>query len=228
MNNQILRAINLNKKFNNSDNPTVILNDINLSIHSGEIILILGKSGAGKSTLLYALSGLLKPDEGSVLICQKPIYSLSDKDRSLFTNKKIGFVFQDYALLDYFSVLENIMLPLELNNKFSEKSQNKENAIELLKTFQVDHRMNSKPSSLSGGEKQRVAIIRAIINNPEIVFCDEPTGNLDSSNTKIFIDTIKKLNEIHKQTFIIVSHDHELSSIATTIYQINDGKLTKT
>lgn len=216
----ILLAKNISKSFN----ETKVLKEINLSINQGEIISISGPSGAGKTTLLNILGTIETPDDNNdskLMICERDVFELNDKELSNFRNKNIGFVFQFHELLPEFTCLENVCLPAWIGKN----SNIKERAISLFKELGLIDKLDKKPSTLSGGERQRVSVARALINNPKIILADEPSGNLDSKNSKIlyniFFDLRKKIN----CTFIIVTHNQSLAKKADRQIVITDGKI---
>ncbi len=200
-----------------------VLKGVNLEILKGEVVSIVGPSGSGKSTLLHILGTLDQADMGDVMMNNELISSLNGKKLSSFRNKHIGFVFQFHHLLPEFTALENICIPGWLAGR--KKNEVKEEASELLKMLGLSERMENKPNQLSGGEQQRVAVARALINKPDIVFADEPTGNLDSANAtelhQLFFDLRKKFN----QTFLIVTHNEELAQLSDRILHMKDGKI---
>ena len=197
-----------------------------MSIAQGEIAAILGPSGAGKSTLLHILGGLDSPENGKVFFEGQDISSFSDRESSDFRNKAVGFVFQFYHLLPEFNVLENVMMPALISRRSPVTGRQSEGkAWELLKEVGLSHRIRHLPSQLSGGEQQRAAIARALINEPKILLCDEPTGNLDSENSKQIIQTLKRLNRDKKMTIVMVTHNLDLADFASKVYHIRDGKL---
>ncbi len=220
----MLIAKNLNKVYNNGIKKLQVLKDIELTVKKGEILSIFGPSGAGKSTLLNLLAGLDRPTEGKVFINERDIYRLSDDERAHLRNKTIGFIFQFYHLLGEFSALENVMLPGIVNIRVDRRTL-KRNAANLLKTIGLENRLNHRPGELSGGERQRVAIARALINEPEFVFCDEPTGNLDSKTSEEIINLIVTLNRESGKTFIIVTHEESIARVANRVLHIRDGKI---
>lgn len=220
----ILKAENIGKSFNYEKQNINILNNLDLKVLKSEITSILGVSGSGKSTLLYILSGLLKPDKGTVFLEEENLYKLSSSNRAKVIMAKIGFVFQDYQLLADLTVLENVCLPLFLQRGIPKKVV-LEKANNLLVSFGLEHRKNYYPIKLSGGEQQRVAIIRALIKEPKIIFCDEPTGSLDKQNAKYLIDLFLELKNKFLQSFVIVSHDQKISEIADNVYNLANGKL---
>ncbi len=198
-----------------------ILKDVDLSVSKGEIISIVGPSGAGKTTLLHIMGSLSRPDGGSVHINGTDLFKLSPNKLSAFRNKNIGFIFQFHHLLPEFTALENVCIPAFIAKKNKKESEKK--ALELLEMLDLSHRIDHKPAELSGGEQQRVAVARALINDPAIILADEPSGNLDSENAsalnQLFIDLRKRLN----QTFIIVTHNETLAAIADRKIRMKDG-----
>ena len=215
----MLKGNNISKSFGD----VKVLNNINLEFKLGNIISIFGGSGAGKSTLLYILSTLEKPDLGSVEFKEKNLISLSGDDLSKFRNENIGFVFQSHNLLSEFNVFENICIPGYVSKDKSRGVE--ERANQLIKDLDIQDKSKNMPNQLSGGEQQRVAIARSLINSPDIIFADEPTGNLDETNSKKFIALIKKLNKKYKKTFVIVSHNKEFLKISDHSYELINGKL---
>ena len=215
----MLKGNNISKSFGD----VKVLDNINLEFKLGNIISIFGGSGAGKSTLLYILSTLEKPDLGSVEFKEKNLISLSGDDLSKFRNENIGFVFQSHNLLSEFNVFENICIPGYVSKDKYRGVE--ERANQLIKDLDIQDKSKNMPNQLSGGEQQRVAIARSLINSPDIIFADEPTGNLDETNSKKFILLIKKLNKKYKKTFVIVSHNKEFLKISDHSYELNNGKL---
>jgi lipoprotein-releasing system ATP-binding protein len=199
-----------------------ILKGVSLEVHQGEIVSIVGASGAGKSTLLHILGTLEKPDSGTLMIDQTNVFELSAKKLALFRNQKIGFVFQFHHLLPEFSAIENVCIPAWIAGTGKKESMKK--AMELLEILNLKDRAEHKPNELSGGEQQRVAIARALINNPAIVLADEPTGNLDSQNSKAIFDIINNLRNQFGQTFIMVTHNQELADLSDRALTMIDGK----
>jgi len=199
-----------------------ILKGVSLEVHQGEIVSIVGASGAGKSTLLHILGTLEKPDSGTLMIDQTNVFELSAKKLALFRNQKIGFVFQFHHLLPEFSAIENVCIPAWIAGIGKKEAMKK--AMELLEILNLKDRAEHKPNELSGGEQQRVAIARALINNPAIVLADEPTGNLDSQNSKAIFDIINNLRNQFGQTFIMVTHNQELADLSDRALTMIDGK----
>ena len=214
----MIDAKNINVKFGKRQ----ILKDLNLKVKKGEYISIIGKSGAGKSTLLNVISTLEKEYSGNVFYENKDIRDYNDFEISNLRNKKIGFIFQNFNLLEDFTVIENIMLPARLT-KIDEIAL-MEKALELINKFELDLTKNQYPNELSGGEKQRVAIARALINKPEIIFADEPTGNLDSKMSIEISNILSKLNQ-DGQTIVMVTHNEELAKSSNKIFELKDGML---
>ena len=214
----MINAKNINVKFGKRQ----ILKDLNLKVKKGEYISIIGKSGAGKSTLLNVISTLEKEYSGNVFYENKDIRDYNDFEISNLRNKKIGFIFQNFNLLEDFTVIENIMLPARLT-KIDEIGL-MEKALGLINKFELDLTKNQYPNELSGGEKQRVAIARALINKPEIIFADEPTGNLDSKMSIEISNILSKLNQ-EGQTIVMVTHNEELAKSSNKIFELKDGML---
>jgi lipoprotein-releasing system ATP-binding protein len=198
-----------------------VLKDINLDIDSGEIIGITGASGAGKTTLLQILGTLDRPDKGEMEIAGQNVFALNDKALADFRNQHIGFVFQFHHLLPEFTSLENVCLPGFIGRK--PRKQVEKRAAELLDFLQMSHRLDHKPNQLSGGEQQRIAIARALINTPKLILADEPSGNLDSENTKELHKLFFALRQEFKQTFVIVTHNIELANMCDRKLVLKDG-----
>lgn len=209
----------LNKKYGELH----VLKDVDLHIMPSEIVALMGASGAGKTTLLQIIGTLDKSDSGQILINNRDVTKLSDNKLSEFRNKEIGFVFQFHHLLAEFTALENVMLPALIGKQ--NKKETEERAKELLNIMHLYDRANHKPSQLSGGEQQRVAVARALINSPSIILADEPSGNLDSRNAKELHEYFFKLRETYKQTFLIVTHSEELAKMSDRMIEMQDGKI---
>lgn len=215
----IIQASNITKRYGNLE----VLKGVDLEIERGGISAIVGASGAGKTTLLQILGTLDKPDEGSLTINNTNVLSISGKKLAAFRNEQVGFVFQFHQLLPEFSALENAMLPALIHGQSKKNASAK--AAGLLERLGIADRAKHKPSELSGGEQQRVAICRALINNPAVVFADEPTGNLDSKNARSLHELFGELCKEMDQTFIIVTHNEELASIADRTLTMEDGRI---
>ncbi|MAO33666.1 MAG: lipoprotein-releasing system ATP-binding protein LolD [Flavobacteriales bacterium] len=200
-----------------------VLKGINLEIEKGEFVSIVGASGAGKTTLLNILGTLDKIDDGSLYINQKNISTFNEKEISKFRNQEIGFVFQFHNLLNEFTALENICMPAYLNGTNKQIAEKK--GLELLDLLDLSNRSKHKPNELSGGEQQRVAVARALINTPSILLADEPSGNLDSNNANELHQLFLKLNKEKSQTIIVSTHNNDLAKLADRTLKIRDGKL---
>jgi lipoprotein-releasing system ATP-binding protein len=215
----ILQARDIHKNYG----QLWVLKGVDIGINQGEIASIVGPSGSGKSTLLHILGTLDHPDKGDVFIDQQKINFLQDREVAAFRNRHIGFVFQFHHLLPEFTALENVSIPGWMAGR--KKKEVTVKAHEILKTLGLENRVDNKPAALSGGEQQRVAVARALINSPKIIFADEPTGNLDSANAKelhqLFFDLRKQFN----QTFLIVTHNEELAQMSDRILHMKDGKI---
>jgi len=219
----ILDAKGVIKSYINGGNKLKVLDDINLTLNQGDIITIVGKSGSGKSTLLNILSSLDNADEGEIIIDGKNIERCSDDEISKFRNSSIGFVFQFHHLLPDFTVLENILMPAWI--KKDDYKYNK--AYELLKTLQLKHIKDKYPMELSGGEKQRVAVLRALINDPKILFADEPTGNLDEKNALLLVDLLREINRDYDITILLTTHNPEIALIGEKRFELKSGLLKR-
>ena len=198
-----------------------VLKGVDVHIRKGEIVSIVGPSGSGKSTLLHILGSLDEPGKGEVSLQGKKITELKGRQLAAFRNRHIGFVFQFHHLLPEFSALENVCIPGWIAGR--KKKEVEDQAEELLNTLGVGHRLENKPNALSGGEQQRVAVARALINNPDIVFADEPTGNLDTANAKELHQLFFDLRDRFKQTFLIVTHNEELARMSDRVLHMTDG-----
>jgi lipoprotein-releasing system ATP-binding protein len=202
-----------------------VLKGVDVDIAKGEIVSIVGPSGCGKSTLLHILGTLDAAMEGKIVLQEKEIHSLKGESLAVFRNRHIGFVFQFHHLLPEFSALENVCIPGWIAG-FRKKDVERR-ALELLQDLGVGHRVENKPAELSGGEQQRVAVARALINNPDIVFADEPTGNLDTANAKELHQLFFDLRKQFKQTFLIVTHNEELATMSDRLLHMKDGKIVQ-
>ena len=219
----MLKAENLYKIYKDGKISLEVLKGINLEVKGGEALCIIGPSGAGKSTLLHLLGGLDEPSKGKVFFEGEELYHIPEEQRAKIRNERIGFVFQFYHLLPEFSALENVLLPALIDRTAFLEA--KKRAEELLRLVGLQARMNHKPSQLSGGEQQRVAIARTLINDPDIIFCDEPTGNLDSRQGGQIVELLRNLNQEQGKTLVIVSHEEKIAGMANRIVHIRDGKL---
>ncbi len=220
----IITSEEISKSFSTvTKNRLTVLKGISLNVPKNKITVIFGASGAGKSTLLHILSGLDKPDSGRVEIEGTEIFSLSDEKLARFRNRNMGFVFQFHHLLPEFTAVENVIIPqIVFRNNFRKA---KEKSLSLLKEMGLEERVNHKPAELSGGEQQRVALARALANDPEIIFADEPTGNLDTTNSNLIHSIFLKLRDDYRKTLVIVTHNQELMKLADYLVEMKDGKI---
>lgn len=221
--NKIVELKNINKIYKTKVENIHILKNVNLSFNKGDFISIQGKSGSGKTSLLNILGLLDEPTNGEIYIGGEKIHYGNEKSKTAIRNKKIGFVFQFHYLLNEFTALENVMIPA-LVNKNINKNEAKKKAKELLNLVGLSKRTKHKPMELSGGEKQRVAIARAMINDPDIILADEPTGNLDMETSNMINQLFMKINRERNQSIIIVTHSLELANLATYKYKIENGE----
>ena len=219
----ILEAKALNKTYTVDHQNITVLNDISLTVEPGEFLVITGSSGSGKTTLLTLLSGLDKPTSGRVFIDQQDITEASEDDLAPLRNRMIGFVFQSFHLIPSMSAIENIMFPAELQGL----SNAEKNARQLLERVGLSDRAYNLPSQLSGGEKQRVCLCRAMINAPKLLFADEPTGNLDSKNGRIVFEQLVEMKTEQGATLILVTHNPEFSATADRVLRLRDGRLSQ-
>lgn len=219
--NEIVKLININKAYGKKNNKVQALKDINLEIEKGSFVTIIGQSGSGKSTLLHILGGLDQPDSGTVKIANRSLYELSDKDLTIFRRRNIGFVFQFFNLVYSQNVYENIVLPLYIDGQ----EEDKEYINDLLNTLGIENKRKAYIDELSGGQQQRVAIARALATKPDIILLDEPTGNLDSTNTKEIIELLKISQVKYNQTIVMVTHDNNLTKYSDRIITIDDGMI---
>jgi len=218
----ILACYELRKVFNGQV-PTEALRGITLQFRRGEFASIVGPSGSGKSTLLYLLSGLEKPTSGRVEFDGVDLTTLNERALAEFRNRRMGFVFQFHFLLPEFTATENVAMPLLIAGVNRKEAMEK--AAELLKRFGLGHRLRHYPSQLSGGEQQRVAIARALVNDPDILFCDEPTGMLDSKNAQALYELLREVNTERGQTILVVTHEREFAQRTDRIIQLQDGQV---
>ena len=221
MTEQVLEVFELCKSYRVDDRSIAVLNSINLEIKQGEFIVIEGRSGSGKSTLLSLLSGIDKPDSGRIILHNTDITELSEDQLAPFRNRTIGFVFQSFHLIPSLSAIENIMFPAELNHDPEAAAK----AERLLQRVSLQERAHNFPHQLSGGEKQRVALCRALVNGPAIVFADEPTGNLDSVNGETILQLLLELRRELDTTLVLATHSREISSKADRIMRLADGRI---
>lgn len=217
----ILKTVGLCKSYGKGDNKIDAIKDMNFTVKQGEFVAIIGPSGSGKSTLLHLLGGVDKPTSGEVIIDGDSIYNFSEKQLAIFRRRKVGFIFQFYNLIPVLSAKENIELPLLMDNKKIEQSYIED----LLKILGLEERRDHLPSELSGGQQQRVSIGRALAYKPSILLADEPTGNLDSKNSKEIINLLKLSVKRYHQTLIVITHDPNIAAQADRVISIEDGMI---
>ena len=219
----VVEARNITKTYTIADREIRVLDDVSLSVAEGEFLVVEGSSGSGKTTLLSLLSGLDKPSSGRVLLEEMDITEATEDDLAPLRNETIGFVFQSFHLVPSLTALENVMFPAEIRRD----PQAHDKAAELLKRVSLQKRSDNYPHQLSGGEMQRVAICRAVINNPKIIFADEPTGNLDSENGKAVLDLLLEFQKEHRTTLVLVTHSVDIARIADRMIILKDGRISK-
>lgn len=222
MGKELIKVKNLSKIFYTGGSELKALDNVSFSVNDNDFVAIIGKSGSGKSTLLHQLGLLDFPTSGAIHIDNIDVLKLSERERTTFRLKKLGYVFQDYALMPTLTALDNVMLPLLMSGYGNGKA--KEIAINALEKVGLKERPNNLPSQLSGGEQQRVSIARAIANNPEILFADEPTANLDSETSKLILDLLIDLNK-KGQTIIMVTHETDYMETSKKVIKLIDGKI---
>lgn len=219
----ILEVKNLTKIYGNDENKVVALDHVSFTVEKGEFIAIVGSSGSGKSTLLHLIGGVDKPTSGEVIVNGQNVYKKNENELAIFRRREVGLIYQFYNLIPILTVEENMTLPVLLDNK----KVNQERLDELLRILDLKSREKHLPRELSGGQQQRVSIGRALMNAPSLVLADEPTGNLDSKNSKEIIDLLKLTQKRYKQTLIMITHDENIAMQADRILVIEDGKIKK-
>lgn len=220
---EILRVENLTKIYGKGENEVRALDDVSFSVNKGEFIAVIGPSGSGKSTLLHILGGVDRPTSGRVLMDGKDVYAQNEEQLAIFRRRQVGLIYQFYNLIPVLNVTENITLPVLMDGQ----KVNRDRLKELITTLWLNGRENHLPNQLSGGQQQRVSIGRALMNAPAVVLADEPTGNLDSKNSKEIVDLLKISNEKYGQTLIVITHDESIALQADRIISIDDGKITR-
>lgn len=219
---KILEVTNLCKTYGKGDTMVKALDNVSFSVEKGEFVAIIGPSGSGKSTLLHILGGVDVPTKGSVVINQTDISNLDETALAIFCRRQIGLIYQFYNLIPILTVQENLTLPLLLDGRKPDEKQ----ISTLVKRLGLEHRLDHLPNQLSGGQQQRVSIGRALVNNPALMLADEPTGNLDSENSKEIISLLRQFNKDFNQTVIIITHDEKIANSADRVITIEDGKIT--
>ena len=217
----ILETRDLKKYYGSGDTLVKALDGVNLHVEDGEFVAIVGTSGSGKSTLLHMLGGLDRPTSGKVYVDGKDIFSLKEEELTIFRRRKIGFVFQSYNLVPVLNVYENILLPIELDGKKTDRKF----IDNILKTLGLEEKVRSLPGQLSGGQQQRVAIARALASKPAILLCDEPTGNLDSRTSQDVLSLLKVSSQKYTQTIVMITHNEEIAQLADRTIRIEDGRI---
>ena len=220
---EILRVENLTKIYGKGENEVRALDDVSFSVNKGEFIAVIGPYGSGKSTLLHILGGVDRPTSGRVLMDGKDVYAQNEEQLAIFRRRQVGLIYQFYNLIPVLNVTENITLPVLMDGQ----RVNRDRLSELITTLGLTGRENHLPNQLSGGQQQRVSIGRALMNAPAVVLADEPTGNLDSKNSKEIVDLLKISNEKYGQTLIVITHDESIALQADRIISIDDGKITR-
>lgn len=220
---EILRVENIYKTYEMDNEPVHALTDVSFSVDKGEFVAIIGASGSGKSTLLHILGGVDRPTSGKVFVDGQDVYEQNEDELAVFRRRQVGLVYQFYNLIPVLTVEENITLPIRLDGR----KINKERLKDLLSTLKLVKRRKYLPNQLSGGQQQRVAIGRALINAPAIILADEPTGNLDTDNTRDIMKLLRQSNEVYHQTMILITHDREIAMQADRILEIQDGRLVR-
>ncbi len=224
--NLLLSAENIHKTYTGKAEPVHVLKGVDITINRDDLTAIVGSSGSGKSTLLHILGGLDRPDKGTILFRNTDLSRMDDETLARFRNRNIGFVFQFHHLLPEFTALENVFMPGLIAGK--PMSEIRERAGYLLEETGLKDRMDHRPSELSGGEQQRVAVARALMNEPEIIMADEPTGNLDEANTEKLLSVLMDIKQKEKTAIVLITHDSRIAGITPTVYQLHHGKLDTT
>lgn len=217
----ILETKQLCKYYGTNENQVKAVDHVNIKINQGEFVAIVGKSGSGKSTLLHMLGGLDTPTKGKVIISDKDIYQMKEDNLAVFRRRKIGFIFQAFNLVSSINVWENIVLPLGLDGK----KVDEEYVNDIITTLGIENRIHNLPNTLSGGQQQRVAIARALVTRPDILFADEPTGNLDSKTSDEVIGLLKMTAKKYGQTIVMITHDEDIAQVADRVLVIEDGQV---
>lgn len=218
---EIIRITDLCKTYGSGEAAVKALDHISLSVDKGEFLAVVGTSGSGKTTLLNVIGGLDVPDSGSLMLDQKELAKLSDRELTILRRRKIGFIFQQFNLIPMLNVWENIILPLKLDNRAVDKNY----LAQLLKALGLEGKQKRRPGQLSGGQQQRVAIARALVVRPSVILADEPTGNLDSRTSQDVLGLLKVMGSRYQQTIVMITHNEEIAQLADRIIHIEDGKI---
>lgn len=217
----VVEVKNVSKIYESPSGNVTVLNRVNAKIKKGEFVAIVGDSGSGKTTLLNLIGGMDKVSKGSITVAGKQISNFNDKQRTLYRRNQVGFIFQDYNLIQELTVYENIILPIQLKKK----EINEKEIDAFLSTLKLLEKKNSFPMHLSGGERQRVAILRSLLSNPDIILADEPTGNLDSKNTQLVVELLQRFSDKLKKTILFVTHNRELTKLCDRVIVVKDGMI---
>lgn len=220
---EILRVEHLSKIYGKGENQVKALDDVSFSVEKGQFVAIIGPSGSGKSTLLHILGGVDRPTEGKVFVDGCDVYAQNEEQLAIFRRRQVGLIYQFYNLIPVLNVTENITLPVLMDGR----EVNEERLAELLTTLKLNGRERHLPNELSGGQQQRVSIGRALINAPAVVLADEPTGNLDSQNSREIVELLKASNQKYRQTLIVITHDESIALMADRIVAIEDGHIVR-
>lgn len=220
---EILRVEHLSKVYGKGENQVKALDDVSFSVEKGQFVAIIGPSGSGKSTLLHILGGVDRPTAGNVFVDGCDVYAQNEEQLAIFRRRQVGLIYQFYNLIPVLNVTENITLPVLMDGR----EVNCERLAELLTTLKLNGRERHLPNELSGGQQQRVSIGRALINAPAVVLADEPTGNLDSQNSREIVELLKTSNQKYRQTLIVITHDESIALMADRIIAIEDGRITR-
>ena len=218
----ILETKSLRKHYGSGETEVRALDGVDLQVEKGEFVAVVGTSGSGKSTLLHMLGGLDRPTSGSVTVDGKDIFSLKDEALTIFRRRKIGFVFQNYNLVPVLSVYENIVLPIQLDGQKPDDGY----VGQIIETLGLEKKLRNLPNNLSGGQQQRVAIGRALITKPKLILADEPTGNLDSKNSRDVMELLTQASRHYQQTILMITHNRNLTASVDRVFQVADGVLT--
>ena len=220
---ELLRVENLTKEYGSAQNKVVALDHVSFSVERGEFLAIIGPTGSGKSTLLHILGGVDEPTSGKVYMDGQDVYAQNEEELAIFRRRQVGLIYQFYNLIPVLNVVENMTLPILMDGR----KVNEDRLNELLAILGLNERKNNLPNQLSGGQQQRVSIGRALMNAPAVVLADEPTGNLDSKNSREIIELLKLSNQMYGQTLIVITHDEQIALQADRIISVEDGRIVR-